>query len=187
MFKHWHQKGTITDKQIRYEGPVFSVSSNQIETPDGLTVERDLVHCSPTVTILAISNTDRVALTSEYRVGINGNSVSLPAGLINPGESALTAAKREFTEKTGYHALSATLMTTITSSEGFMDQTAALVLIKFNERIRGKSHFDTDEFVTTQLVDYSQVLTWIKSGTINTAQALSAVGYFQNFIATKKA
>ncbi|CDI57431.1 Protein of unknown function [Lactobacillus helveticus CIRM-BIA 951] len=71
-------------------------------------------------------------MTSEYRAGVNSDSVSLPAGIVNPGETSEQAAKRELQEEAGYIADTVTKMTRITSSEGFMDQFADLMLIKFD-------------------------------------------------------
>lgn len=182
MFKNWHQPGNILQQTTRYQGPVFSVDQCHIKTPDGLLVERDLVHCSATVTILAMTADQEVVLTSEYRVGVNADSVSLPAGLVNPGETVLQAAKREFREETGFIAQSAKVMTTVTASEGFMDQTAALVFIEFDQSIRKTQHFDTDEFVNVNLVDYTKLRQWLADGKINTAQAMAAVGYYELFL-----
>ncbi|HBF74131.1 MAG TPA: NUDIX hydrolase [Lactobacillus sp.] len=182
MFKNWHQVGNIKNHTKQYQGPVFSVEQCEIDTPDGLSVERDLIHTAPTITILALTDDQQVVMTSEYRVGINAESVSLPAGIINPGESPEEAAKREFQEETGYLAQSVKVMTTVTSSEGFMDQTAALILLRFDPSKRTSTHFDSDEFVSTQLVDLTQVLKWIKAGKVNTAQALAAVGYYQLYL-----
>ncbi|NRO48305.1 ADP-ribose pyrophosphatase [Lactobacillus helveticus] len=58
-------------------------------------------------------------MTSEYRAGVNSDSVSLPAGIVNPGETSEQAAKRELQEEAGYIADTVTKMTRITSSEGF--------------------------------------------------------------------
>lgn len=182
MFKTWHQQGQIIDHTKAYQGPVFSVHQLHIKTPDALTVERDLIHTDPTVTILALTPDEQVVLTSEYRVGINADSVSLPAGIVNEGETVEQAATREFQEETGYVAESVSQMTTVTSSEGFMDQTAALMLIRFDPATQTARHFDADEFVTAELVSFDQLLTWLHEGKINTAQGLAAAAYYQLFI-----
>ncbi len=182
MFKNWHQHGQIIDQKSVYQGRVFNVNQLHIQTPDGLKVERDLIHTDPTITILAMTDDEQIVMSSEYRVGVNGDSVSLPAGIVNPGETPEQAAKRELREETGYVAKSVQKMTRITSSEGFMDQFADLMLIRFDPQNRGHQHFDHDEFVTSNLVPLTQVLEWIKSGQITAAQTVSAVGYYQLFL-----
>lgn len=181
MFRTWHQPGKIINRKSVYTGRVFSVDQLHIETPDGLRVERDLIKTAPTITILAITANEEVVMTSEYRAGVNSDSVSLPAGIVNPSETSEQAAKRELQEEAGYIADTVTKMTRITSSEGFMDQFADLMLIKFDPQKRVQPHFDKDEFVNSQLVPLQQVLKWIKSGAVNTAQAVSAVSYYMLF------
>lgn len=182
MFDTWHQPGKIIDQRNIYTGRVFAVDQLHIQTPDGLKVERDLIRTDPTITILAITEDDQVVMTSEYRAGVNADSVSVPAGIVNPSETSEQAAKRELQEETGYVADSVQKMTRITSSEGFMDQFADLMLIKFNPKNRVQQHFDHDEFVNTELVSLKQVLDWIKAGKVNTAQAVSAVSYYMLFL-----
>ncbi|MEE8824211.1 NUDIX hydrolase [Lentilactobacillus sunkii] len=182
MFKTWHQSGKILDDKNVYKGRVFSVDQLHIQTPDGLKIERDLIKTDPTITILALSPDGQVVMSSEYRAGVNGDSVSLPAGIVNPGETSEQAAVRELREETGYVATSVIKMTRITSSEGFMDQFADLMLIKFNPEERVQRHFDKDEFVNSELVPLDQVIEWIKEGKVNTAQAVSSIGYYMMFI-----
>lgn len=182
MFNTWHRPGKILDRKSVYTGRVFSVDQLHVQTPDGLKVERDLIKTDPTITILAMTADKEVVMTSEYRVGVNSESVSVPAGIVNSGETSEQAAKRELQEETGYIADSVTKMTRITSSEGFMDQFADLMLIKFDPRKRVHQHFDSDEFVNSQLVPLTQVLNWIKLGKVNTAQAVSALSYYELFI-----
>lgn len=182
MFKTWHQPGKVLDRKNVYTGRVFDVDQLHIQTPDGLTIERDLIKTDPTITILAMTEDERVVMSSEYRAGVNGDSVSLPAGIVNSGETSEQAAARELREETGYVAKSVTKMTRITSSEGFMDQFADLMLIKFDPTERVSRHFDQDEFVNSELVPLKQVLTWIREGKVNTAQAVSSIGYYMMFL-----
>ncbi|GHP14168.1 phosphohydrolase [Lentilactobacillus fungorum] len=182
MFKTWHHPGLILNRKNVYHGRVFAVDQLHIQTPDGLKIERDLIKTAPTITILALTQDEHVVMTSEYRAGVNSDSVSLPAGIVNPGETAEQAAKRELQEETGYVAQSVTRMTRITSSEGFMDQFADLMLIRFNPDDRVKKHFDQDEFVNSELVPLDKVIQWIKDGQVNTAQAVASVSYYKLFI-----
>jgi ADP-ribose pyrophosphatase len=186
MFKTWRRPGKILEQKNVYSGRVYDVDQLHVQTPDGLKVERDLIRTDPTVTILAMTADDQVVMTNEYRVGVNRDSVSLPAGIVNPGETSEQAAARELKEETGYIAKSVQKMTRITSSEGFMDQFADLMLIRFDPVDRVRQHFDKDEFVSSALVPIDQVVGWIKTGKVNTAQSVSSVGYYLLFLKGKE-
>ena len=54
--------------------------------------------------VLCVSKDDEVVLVRQYRHGIQGESLELPAGVIEPDEEPLAAAKRELGEETGYSA-----------------------------------------------------------------------------------
>ena len=54
--------------------------------------------------VLCLTASDEVVLVRQYRHGIGRECWELPAGVIEPGEEPLAAAKRELGEETGYAA-----------------------------------------------------------------------------------
>lgn len=54
--------------------------------------------------VVAITPDDQVVLVRQYRHGASALSLELPAGVIEPTESAEHAAQRELLEETGYVA-----------------------------------------------------------------------------------
>ncbi|ETY73431.1 NUDIX hydrolase [Lactiplantibacillus fabifermentans T30PCM01] len=181
-FKNLGRTGTVLSKKQVYDGPIFKLYKETIKTPDGLEVERDLIDHGNAVTILAMTADDQVVLGSEYRVGRNAETVSLPAGLINGDEDPLVAAKRELQEETGYVAHDSQVMTAITSSEGFTNETVTLVLTHIDANERAERHFDHDEYVNTQLVPLAEVIAMMKRGEIRSAQGLCALNWYLNFV-----
>lgn len=181
-FKNLGRTGTVLSKKQVYDGPIFKLYQETIKTPDGLEVERDLIDHGNAVTILAMTADDQVVLGSEYRVGRNAETVSLPAGLINGDEDPLVAAKRELQEETGYVAHDSQVMTAITSSEGFTNETVTLVLTHIDANERVERHFDHDEYVNTQLVPLAEVIAMMKRGEIRSAQGLCALNWYLNFV-----
>ncbi len=172
----------LTNKEV-FKGRIFTVSQQEIQTPDGLTVERDVVQHLNAVVVLALTPDKTQALLNvEYRAGVNREAYSLPAGLINAGETPLAAAVREVKEETGYTLTNPQKMTQVTTSEGFNSEFNTLVLGTIDPNQRGKQAFDHDEFVNANLVAFEDIVTGVKDGTIHAGQAVAAVCYYLNFI-----
>ena len=72
--------------------------------PDGTEVDWDLLVTPPSVTVLALTDDDRVVLVEQFRPGPGTVVRSLPGGLVDAGEEPATAAARELLEETGWVA-----------------------------------------------------------------------------------
>ncbi|MFD0898213.1 NUDIX hydrolase [Loigolactobacillus binensis] len=175
------RRGKLLTEKTLYRGPIFDLVQRHITTPDQITVQRDVILHQPAVAILALTADQQVVVNSEYRAGVDQESIALPAGLINPNEAVLTAAKRELSEETGYVAAKLQELTTVTSSEGFTDERVTLVLATIDAKHRVATHFDADEFVNSQLVPFADLITLIQKGTVQSAQTVAAVSYYLAF------
>lgn len=173
--------GRITARETAYHGPIFDVQKLQIKTPDGLSIERDLIDHGPAVVLLALTPDHQSALIArEYRVGVNREAIALPAGLINPGETPEEAAVRELAEETGYVAQSVRHLLTITASEGMTNELQHCFVVTIDPARTTATHFDADEFVTTKVVPLTEIVTAIKTGQITSAQTIATVMTYLN-------
>lgn len=180
------EPGKILDSKTMYDGPIFTVRQQHISTPDGLTIERDLIDHGQSAVILALTADGKQALLGrEYRVGVNREAISLPAGLINPGETPEQAARRELGEETGYVAGDMHELLTVTASEGMTNEIQHCFLTTIDPSKRIAKHFDADEFVNSSLVDLADIVTAIKQGQITSAQTIATVSYYYAFVAKK--
>ena len=66
---------------------------------DGFTIR-----CADWCNVVAVTPDDCLVLVWQYRFGIEGFSLEIPGGVVDPGESPEQAARRELQEETGYVA-----------------------------------------------------------------------------------
>lgn len=94
----WRQQG---DDERLYAGFVRLVRRRFV-LPDGRHASWEMIDAPATATILALTEDERVVCVRQYRPGPGRRVLSLPGGLVDPGETPLDAARRELREETGH-------------------------------------------------------------------------------------
>jgi ADP-ribose pyrophosphatase len=84
-----------------YKGRVFSVELDYLFRPNGREVHVAIVRHSPSVVLIPVQADGRIILIRQFRAALNREIWELPAGNVNPGESAEAAAARECEEEVG--------------------------------------------------------------------------------------
>lgn len=80
------------------------------------------------VMIVAINDQNEVLLIREYAAGLEDYILTLPKGLIDPGEDALTAANRELQEEAGFGARNLTHLRQLTAAPNYMGHKLEVLL-----------------------------------------------------------
>src|SRR4029450_6784932 len=86
---------------IVYTGRVFSVDVEVIPGPNGREYPVETVRHRPSVVLLTMHDNEHVILVRQYRHSIRRKTWELPAGSLDEGESAESAAARECEEEIG--------------------------------------------------------------------------------------
>src|SRR5690349_11789397 len=89
------------------EKVVFSKYSRKMvsvdfKLPDGSVTDYIIDDRTPSVAVLGLTSDNQVILARQFRPGPMAVINDMPGGLIDDGEDALTTARREFLEETGY-------------------------------------------------------------------------------------
>ena len=84
--------------------PSFSVDLDQVKKRNGRLTRRLVIQHPSAVSIIPLIGEDKVLLVTQYRYAVGRETLELPAGKLDPGESPQEAATRELAEETGYQA-----------------------------------------------------------------------------------
>jgi ADP-ribose pyrophosphatase len=94
----------VEGRRVEYERPWLAVEAKAVRR-DGAPAETYYsVRTHDYAAILAVTEDGRIPLVRQWRPAIEADSLELPSGLIEPGESAERCVRRELLEETGCEA-----------------------------------------------------------------------------------
>jgi ADP-ribose pyrophosphatase len=185
--KRSRTKARLISSSTVYRGPVFRVTTDDVQEPGGVRVRRDIIHHTGSVVILAVDgagSTARVLMERQYRHAAKDYLWELPAGRIDPGEKPLPAAKRELLEETGYTARKWRRILYFYASPGFVAETMSVYLATGLRS--GKAQPEDDEVIQMRRVPLSTALRMVLRGTIRDAKTISSVLWLDHQSRAKK-
>jgi 8-oxo-dGDP phosphatase len=97
------------------------------------------------VVVLAIDDEERALVLRQYRHAAGMRLVELPAGLLDPGEDPLQAARRELVEEVAHEASEWTELTTILNSPAITSERIAIFLARGLTPVPDRGGFELEE------------------------------------------
>jgi ADP-ribose pyrophosphatase len=172
---------TLLKSKVSYTGPMFRVTTDTVLEPSGRTSVRDVIRHNGSVVILATDESKKkkdpwIVMERQYRYAAGQFLWELPAGKLDPGEDALTGAKRELSEETGYQAKKWKSIVDYFASPGFMGE--KMFIFHAEGLVAGDAHPEEDEAIDFRLVRLSEVLEWIDKGRILDGKTMVGVMLF---------
>jgi ADP-ribose pyrophosphatase len=125
------------------------------------------------VNVVAITVDRQLVLVRQYRHGIDGLSLEIPAGMVEQGEDPLAAMRRELAEETGYVAESWQKLGSVHANPAYQDNVCHHFLA-LDCRRAGEQHLDDGEDIEVRLVPLPEVRSLIENGTLDHALEIAA-------------
>lgn len=178
MLKKWKE---LSSKEI-LKAHVFRYIQKVRQTPDGKKEGTfDVLHCANWINILAFDEKERLIMVKQYRHGTDEISLELPAGVIDPNESALDAAKRELQEETGYSSKDWQEIGVLKPNPAFIDNTCTFFLAKDCKKTH-ETNFDYFEEIETHLYDLDEVKEMIREKKVGHSLVACGLYFYDNLI-----
>ena len=153
-----------------YEGRVVSLRADRVKLPSGRSTVREVVEHAPVVAIVALDGQGNVLLVRQYRLPVKQSLLEIPAGGVDPGESAEEAAQRELQEETGQRAGRLERLCGFFASPGYCDEYMDLYLATALEPSALAA--DADESIEVVRLPLSEALQLIERGEIRDAKTI---------------
>ena len=164
------------EQRLMHQGKVVGFYEDIVKLPSGKVVTWDLVKHKGAAAVVPVTEKGTILLVKQYRNALDQESLEIPAGGIEPGETPLECVTREIEEETGYRAGKMEHLMTIVTAIGFCDEKIPIYVA--SDLRPSKQHLDEDEFIDVKEFTIEEIKEMIFDGRIIDAKTISGVlGY----------
>ncbi len=157
------------------ELPLFRVRLDRMQSPATGAQQECLVLESPDwVNVVAVTPDRRIVMVEQYRFGSGEIGLEPPAGIVDPEEETLEAAKRELLEETGYASETWRYLGAVQPNPAFHDNLCHHWLAENVERVE-EPRPDPGEVLRVSLMTPDELRTEVAAGRLRHTLAQSAL------------
>jgi ADP-ribose pyrophosphatase len=153
--------------------PIFWVTMDHALDPKGFEIKRAIVQHHGSAVIMPVNAKGEVLLVRQYRLPARAYLWELSAGRLDPGETAIKAAKRELKEETGFSAAKWTKLVSFYNSPGFVAEKMTIFVAQ--DLKAGTATPMEDERIETRFFRMKEIGAMIDKGQIQDAKTI--IGY----------
>lgn len=178
------EKWKTLDTEYLIRRPWLTARRDRVQLPSGKVHDEYYVLEYPTwINVIALTEDERFVMVRQYRHGIGQVLTELVAGVAEPGEEPMEAAKRELMEETGFGGGEWSLFNQICANPGSMNNYSYSFLAKGVKKL-GEQHLDDTEDVEVVIMTREEVLGMLERDEVK--QSLMAAPLWKYFYRTDR-
>ena len=164
------------DRKLVHKGKIIDLYEDTVAIPNGNVAKWDFIGHKGAAAVVPVTADGRILMVHQYRNALDRETLEIPAGGIEPGETPLECVTREIEEETGFIAGKMTHLMTVITAIGFCDEKIPIYVA--TDLKLSKQHLDEDEFIDVEEYTTDEIKDMIFSGKIIDAKTISGVlGY----------
>ena len=156
----------VVESEVEYETGWYTGGYDLVEQPDGSTKKYYWAELPPAVVVVARAD-EEIVFVDQYRPAIGEGCLELPAGIVEDGESASTAAARELREETGFDPAGVSILEDFWVATGVLRHRRAIAFAEGLEPV--DRNLDDNEFLTVTSIPVDEALRVARSEPANDA------------------
>ncbi len=177
MIEHWKR----IESEYRGEYQVFQVRQDRSRSPrSGQEHTFFVIEAGDWVNIIPVTPEGQLIFIKQYRHGIAQVTLEVPGGMVDDGETAAQAARRELREETGYDTEQIVHLGSIAPNPAIQNNVCHSYLA-LDARPSGPQRLEGTEDIEVVLVDPADVPTLIVNGQVNHALVVTAFYLFGQY------
>ncbi len=161
---------TTLESHMIYEGAVLNLRRDKVKVVGGGIGYREIVEHTGGVTVVALTNEEKIVLVRQFRKAAEKAVLELPAGKLEEGEDPLSGISRELKEETGYTAGKIQLLSSFYVAIGYSQEVIHLYLA--TELVGGERDLDPDEAIEIHEYPLEDVVKMCINGEIQDSKVL---------------
>jgi ADP-ribose pyrophosphatase len=158
----------------------FTVYLDEVSLKDGTISKRICIDHPQAAAIVPLISDDELIMVRQYRYALKRETLEIPAGKIDKGESAEECIKRELAEETGFQAKVIKWLYTYAPAVGYSNELIHLYLGSDLEKLENKVN-DT-EISSLEILTIDEVLGMIRNHEIVDSKTIIALAFVRPLV-----
>ena len=163
---------TLSRQEV-FRGELLSLEVQQVELIDGTTATRELVWHADAVCAVVLTPELDTVFVKQFRKPAESFLLEIPAGKIDPGESADTAVRRELDEEVGFESGEIVHLMDFYATPGFCNEKLSLYLAL--EANLGRQNLDEGEFIELLRVPFENAVDMAMAGQLGDSKSVAGI------------
>ncbi len=159
----------LTSKHV-FDGKLLQVYYDEVELPDKTTSTREWIKHQGASAVVPVFQDGTIMLLKQFRYPPRKIFIEVPAGKIDPGETAYSTAERELFEESGIECEHLIQVGSFFPAIGYADE-IIYSYVAWGLSVHNQN-MDDDEFLVNHRIPFSQALKMIQDGKITDGKTI---------------
>lgn len=120
---------TVASRLV-FRGQIATLRVDEVRLPGGRVSRREIVEHPGAAAVVPITEAGEVVMVRQYRKAVERWQIEIPAGTLEPGETAAACARRELAEEVGLEAADLRPLLVFAPSPGILTEEIALYVAR---------------------------------------------------------